>query len=213
MWGKNYPELSQEIQKITGISQSDIEKTAISTEKAFVELNTYLTKADMVIAHNAQYDETVYKKESERLGISISQSSWYCSIQDIQHPDTMSCRKLSHLALDYGISIDPSTLHRAISDVELMGKILLRSNVSPEQILTYSKSPWVYLKACIPAPWTDKGRGKELAKKDGYSWEKAKGSDEPVFAKTWVKRVKECNLADEKLRTVGFKREVIQNES
>lgn len=209
MWGKNYPELSDEIVKVTGITDHDIKKEAIPTDLAFKRLNQFIDQADMLIAHNAQYDFTVYKKESDRLGFIPWEKPWHCSIQDIQHPESMTCRKLSHLALDYGIAIDPATLHRALRDVELMGDVLRKAKISPQEISKFASSPWVYLKACIPAPWTDNGRGKELAKKDGYSWEKARGTDSPVFEKQWIKRVKQCNLDVEKARQVGFKREVI----
>lgn len=205
----NHLGLTEEITRITGITDAMIDAKAIPTDNAFRKLNEWMGMADAYIAHNAQYDRTVYEEESKRLGFIPWEKPWYCSILDVEHPEKISCRKLSHMALDYGVAIDPVNLHRAMADVELIGEAMRRNGVKPTQIKEYSEAPWVYMKACIPAPWEDNGRGKELAKKDGYSWETPRGSTEPKFPKTWVKRVKQSQLEAEKLRTVGFKREVL----
>jgi len=209
MKAHNHDSLSEEIVRITGITDAMLDESAIPNDNAFRQLNEWMEKADAFLAHNAQYDQTVYERESERLGFIPWQKPWYCSILDVAHPDKISCRKLSHMALDYGRAIDPATLHRAMADVELIGHALRANGVTPTQIKEYAEAPWVYMKACIPAPWEDNGRGKELAKKDGYSWETPRGSTEPKFPKTWVKRVKQSQLEAEKLRSVGFKREAL----
>ena len=53
---------------------------------------------------------------------------------------------------------------------------------------------------------TDSGKGIALAKKHGYSWEKAKGVEEK-FDKSWVKAVKFRNVEHE-LKSVPFKAQI-----
>lgn len=202
--------LPEEIIRVTGITDAMLEDKAWPVDNAFRKLNEWIGMSDAILAHNAQYDRTVYEEESKRLGFIPWEKPWYCSIQDVEHSDRITCRKLSHMALDYGVPIDPANLHRAMADVELIGEAMRRNGIKASGIKSYAESPWVYMKACIPAPWEDQGRGKDLAKKDGYNWETARGTQEPRFPKLWVKRIKESQLEAEKLRTVGFKREVIK---
>jgi DNA polymerase III epsilon subunit-like protein len=197
--------ISPEIEKITGITQAEVDAEGIPLGAAMGMLSHVLTdEVGYIIAYNREYDEALFRTEMVRHEIcalpSVNQVlnlPWLCAMRDIERNYEFKCWKLSHLALDYGIAVDPAKLHRAINDVELTRKMLQASGVTALQMYQYQTTPWAYLQALIPAPWTDGGKGKAEASKLGYSWEKAKGTDAPVFEKAWVKRVKEHKIEDE----------------
>lgn len=197
--------LSAEIQTITGITQNDLDTEGTTLGVAAGMLSQVLTEdIGYVIAYNREFDESLFRVDTAREALGMLPSvnqllnlPWLCAMKDIERNYDFKCWKLSHLALDYGIAVDPAKLHRAINDVELTRKLLKASGVTALQMYQYQVTPWVYLQALIPAPWTDGGKGKAEATKLGYSWEKAKGTDAPVFEKTWVKRVKEHKVEDE----------------
>lgn len=116
---------------------------------------------------------------------------------------------MSHLAFDHGVLPD-KPIHRAMGDVALLEKLLNKGEYTLEKILTYKNTPWVYLKALVSPPWEDQGKSTSEAKKAGFSYETAKGTDAPRFEKTWVRRIKETELADEKKIELPFKRILIR---
>lgn len=212
VWHSGYPLLTSEVKKITGLTDEQLASEGAGPVKSLEMLTAFLNLSDAIFAHNKAYDETLYKAECERLGITPSETPWYCTMSEVPYPEEYKCRKLSHLALDHGITVDPSTLHRAVDDVKLMLITLAKGGYTPERIIEYAKSEWVYMKAMIPPPWEDGGVGKERARKAGYSWERAKGTEDPTFPKTWVKRVKMVDLENEKSQDPGFKREIIKQK-
>lgn len=194
--------LPPEITKLTGITDEMVFNLGIEPKLAFTRLKAFLEKAKFVIAHNAPFDEGFYYMECARAGIPVPQTMWYCSNTDVPHVDKF-CRKLSHLAFDYGAQVDISKLHRALDDVKLMGQMLKGSGFTFDQIKAYADEPWVYLKAKVSY------EDKDLAKAEGFGWEKCHGTYNPLFPKTWVKRIKASKLEEERTKDVKFKREVI----
>ena len=86
--------------------------------------------------------------------------------------------------------VDPQSLHRALADCKLLARLILEK-YSITEIIEYANKPWTYLRALVPAPWTDKEVGKNWARQNGYSWQVCKGTDGPTWDKAWVKRVKD----------------------
>ncbi len=194
-WDSTYPPQSAEVVEVTGITDAMLREHGEHVREVFqTKLFRLVEQADVVIAHNKSFDETLYNSMSARMGLNPPQpkKGWLCSIADIPYPKKYKCKKLSHLAYDHGIVVDPSTLHRALDDVKLLAQLMGRYRVA--DMLAYRDSPWVYLKAVTLAPWTDGGASNAKAKKLGYSYEKVWGTEEPVFAKTWVARKKENEL-------------------
>jgi len=109
--------------------------------------------------------------------------------------------------------VDPSILHRAYSDVKLIGMLFKKGGYTLEKIIAYRDEPWVYLKADIPKPWEDNEVGKKQAQERGYAWQRARGHVGPEFHKTWVKRIKESALAKEKELSCPFKRIVLREST
>jgi hypothetical protein len=113
-------------------------------------------------------------------------------MKDVLSNHKHKCWKLSHLALEYGIAVDPSKLHSALADIELTAQLLQRAGTTLHEIKTYHDEPTVVLRAVVPPKWEDKGVGTDAAKKLGFSWEQPRGVDKK-FEKCWVKAVKKQN--------------------
>lgn len=209
--------ITPETTKITGITQEEIESSGKPLIPSIELLAKMGLEADMIVCHNAQFDGGMLRETVKRHNLDVHipcinpmlAAHWLCSVMDLKSNRDYKCRTLSHLALDRGIAVDPSLLHRAVADVELMGKMLTAAKADPVLMLEYQQSPWVFLQAIIPPPWEDGGKGKDAATKLGYSWQKARGTDGPEFTKTWVKRVKECDLEDER-KAAQFPVKIIQ---
>lgn len=206
VYDESYPELSQEIIDITGIT-TDLLKREGKPFPDFCKELYGLMKAyglDYFIAHNKSFDEDIFRAELSRhkdqLGPvynALIKIPWLCSILDVIHPEKFKSKKLSHLALDYGVPVDPAKLHRAADDVLLMVEMFKKAKLNFEDIVARSKIPWVTVRVKIPPPWEDGSVGKTKAQENGYGWEMAKGTQGPSFAKSWVKRIKENELASE----------------
>jgi DNA polymerase III epsilon subunit-like protein len=200
VWERRYPELTPEVSKVTNITLEQLEKAALEPQAAWQKFDEAFMNEDIawVIAYNKKYDEVLYKAEVERSlarGFrtvnQVYEAPWLCAMEDIESNYSIKCWRQSHLALEYGIAVDPKKLHRALGDVHLMRQILKAANVTADDMYAFQNEPWTYLVAEVPAPWTDGGKGVAKAKAHGFSWEKV--SSDPsgtVFAKSWVKRVK-----------------------
>lgn len=201
--------ITPEIEEITGINIDMIKDTGMPVNDAFVKLHGLAVQAKHTIAYNAAFDEGFFRPQLERTQrdtgpmLNFLREPWLCAMNDVETNAKFKCKKLSHIALDHGIVVDPSKLHRAIDDVHLMRDFLIATGKSPQDLFDYKNIPSVYLQAMIPAPWTDKGAGTTLAKKAGFSYERA-GYDERTFDKSWVKRVKQ-NKVEEEIKNCPFK--------
>lgn len=195
----HYPPMPAEATAVNGISQEDLDKEGIPFETAYAAILPLVAEADMIIAHNKNFDKKIIISQVGRfsLGVGILEHRpWICSAEDLETNKNFKCWKLSHLALDRGVPVDPRTLHRATDDIMLMGKMLTAAKADPKKMYEYSVTPEIVLQALIPAPWTDNGVGKLQAQALGYNWEKCKGSDRQ-FPKLWVKKIKENELESE----------------
>ncbi len=198
IYDKTYPPQTQFIKDLTGITDEMLMKEGRSPVLIFSEISNLVGGVDWVIAHKAAFDRGIYEAGCIRTDTPIQEPKrgWICSLTDIPYHPKYTCKKLSHLAYEHGILVDPATLHRALDDVKLL--CMLVGKYRLEDIIEYRSIPWVYIRAKIPAPWEDNGVGKAQAQKLGYSWKTAKGMDTPVFDGCWVKRVKENTLQAEK---------------
>lgn len=196
VWDQAYSPLGPDIENLIGVKEAEIARDGIPLSEALRELLYFAQPAQYFMAHNKLFDETVLVSELARVGMDPNQIPFICTVSDVPHIDKR-CRKLSHLALDYGVAIDPSKLHRALDDVLLMGAMMREGGFKVQAIVDYMKIPWVYLEAVIPKPWTDGGKGKDQARERGFKWEQTYHSD-PKFEKKWVKKIKAPELEAEK---------------
>lgn len=195
-----YPEITPEVTKVTGITQEQLEKNGVPFFEALKMLHDSIGGVvNYVVAHNAAYDEPLFRAEVLRHDMDmypianwLMSTPWLCSMVDIESNYQFKSWRLAHLALEYGVTVNPKELHRAINDVDLMRQMLEASGVTFEQMLEYKQSPWVYVVALTKAPWEDNGKSTGNAKALGFSWQQAKGDDTGrVFDKRWVKRIKQ----------------------
>lgn len=204
VWDKSYPKLTAEVEQITGITQHELSTQGTPLPAAMDSM--YEVFADrwedieFIVAYNADYDSGLYRAEAVRNVLTNHvthaklSGQWLCAMKDIESNYKYRSWKLAHIALDKMVAVDPKDLHRAINDVILMHKMLQASPESLRDVHEFKTTPWVYLQAQVPKPWVDGGVGVAEAKKLGFSWERAAGDDR-VFEKTWVKRVKEKDVA------------------
>lgn len=204
---ESYPEVTDEITKITGISQQMLLDQAKAPLAVFSMFSNEILsmEPDVIVAYNSPFDMGMLKEEIERnkfdmfAGIeAFLKLPVICAMSDVESNYDFKCWKLSHLALDKGVAIDPKELHRALGDVELMRRMLVSTNTNAQEIIAYQNEPWITVRAVTTKPWEDDGKSTNEAKKRGYSWETAKGDPErKVHTKAWVKRIKEKKFAEE----------------
>lgn len=208
MWSEDYEDISPEAMRICKLKESRL--FGVPTARHGIErIDKILHTCDFVGAYNAAFDRAIYEAEATRQGVALYEHKWFCALQDVQYEDFYRCRQLSHLCFDHGIPA--FSAHDAASDTRAVAELLAHRGETIEKILAYRDDPWVYMKALLPKPWgPGEAAAKELqavAKKDGYSWQTAKGTDAPVFEKSWVKRVKRMDFEAEKAKKLPFKRE------
>lgn len=193
------PDFITEINKITT-------KEAMATGIPFIDgfekirdmIEEYSPRA--ALAHFAQYDRSMFEAECKRWSIpqtnELLSLPWVCSKFDWKHPKKMVSNRLSHLALDYGIAVDPSKLHRALADVLLLGQVCKAGALDVDQMIRHSTAPWMVIRAIVKPPWEDNGKSTNEAKASGFRWENPGMGDK--VPKQWVKLIKDFQLEDEK---------------
>lgn len=205
--------LSPFIKNLTKITDEDVAGGLIPSV-AITKLNEFAKGCGAYIAHSVGFEKKFLKKAVVDLyrlpkPEEFFQGPWVCSKDDINHHGAgKKCTTLSHLAVDYGCTVDGSALHRALGDVEVMGRMLKKTGKTIDEIIAYAREPWVYLKAKVS--YNDR----ELAKAAGYSWEQIYGTyNGPVFEKSWVKRIKESEAESERAKECAFERVVVTPEA
>ena len=202
----SYPALTAEITQVTKITQDLLESEGHQPKAAFLNLAELITKdVAYAVAYNTQFDLSVFKEEMRRNGLAqqpqmswLLSVPWLCALNDIETNYAFKSKRLMHVALEYGVAVDPKILHRAIADVELMRQMLVASTTTPEKMLAFQLEPWIYVAAKLEKPWVDGGKSTEFAKTKGYSWERARGDNsERTFPKQWIKRIKQKSFDDE----------------
>lgn len=185
-----------------------IEETAVDVDTALNAVCEFVAENNpvAVLAYNAKFDEQFVKALIESTCFSLTQGGhmlcflpWYCMMENVPSNYGYKCWKLGHLALDYGIAVDPSLLHGAYEDIDLARKLAHASGAKVQDVIKFAEEPWVVLRAITEKPWIDGGASSAIAKELGFSWEKAKGMDKPID-KAWVKRIKESFVAQESNR-------------
>lgn len=205
----DYPaELSEEVQAVTGLTMGMIRGSGFKFTIFVDRLLSHLSGVDYFLAHNAHgYDKPLFYAEIERHSAELGPDKiaalkavpWLCSISDIEYRGVRTkCRVLSHLALENGVIVDPSTLHRASDDVSLMIRMLEAAHIDMSEVVAISKIPAAIYRAKVPKPWDDNGAGKDKAKACGFGWTRAPGTDGPTFENSWVKKIKEDKINEEK---------------
>lgn len=196
--------LTDEIKRVTHISDEMVREQGLNPVEAFTQFANFYRKCDYMLAHNRKFDEEFYKNELTRHALPNVAPKFLCSIEDVPHGLDKKCKKLSHLALDYGVSVNPKGLHRALTDVLLLGDMMRAIKMTAQDIVNYMNTPWALVEAVVEKPWKDEGRSTGIAKTKGFNW----NND----LKKWVKKVKE-NVLDLELKDSAFPMVVLKRES
>ncbi len=214
MWDEDYEDISPEAMRVCKIKDSrlfGVPKPHIAIER----IDKILESCTYVGAYNAAFDRAIFENEAKRQKLELYKHEWFCALVDVQYEDYYRCKQLAHLCFDHGIPAFAA--HDASSDTRAVANLLAHRGETMGRILQFQSDPWVYMKALLPKPWgPGEAAAKELqaaAKKDGYSWQTCKGTDLPVFEKSWVKRVKQMDFEREKSKVMPFKREVVIHDA
>jgi len=194
VYDNTYPKQSQEVVRVTGITDQVLLEKGIIPKVALTEFLAFSSVADYLIAYNVQYDRGLLEAELDRNGITGTKQNYLCGLKDVDYPEHYKCRKLSHLSLDHGISVDPSKLHRAVGDVTLMAELFKKGGYKLEDMVCYKSTPYIVIQALVNYD------NRELAKEQRFSWEKA---GDTTYPKSWVKVIKQNTFEAEKAKC-GF---------
>ncbi len=202
IYAEHYPPQTPEIVELTGITDEMLKSQGGDPKAIFGVIGAWVGRADFVLAHNANFDRGVYEATATRLGLvpALPKDRWICTVNDVPWAKKYRCKILSHLAFQHGMDVKLADLHRALDDVKLMAGLIL-SHYEIEDIIAYAKIPVVTIFANgIKPPWEDGGASNKIVKKLGFGWEKAPKTEQPVYPKRWVKRVRETELEAEKAK-------------
>ena len=173
-----------DIVKLTGIDDALLEKYGESPTKAWDAFWEFQEEADMLLAHNAPFDRGFIEECCD----GMKGRPWIDSCVDVEYPESISTRKLTHLAAEHGF-VNPFA-HRAMTDVLTM--LQLVSRYDWDQVIENAKTPNVTMRAMVSYEQNQKAKG------CGYRWDGTK--------KIWVKQVKEHRIDQEieKCKELGF---------
>jgi DNA polymerase-3 subunit epsilon len=188
-------ELTEEITKITGIQQADLNEFGLDSETAFYRLSEQVHIADAVVAHNGElFDRKFYREWCKKvtatdLGDQRDDKPWIDTQNDIDYPEEIRSRKLTYLAAEHGF-LNPFA-HRAVFDVLTMLKVL--ENYKIDEILYSAQQPTIVLQALVS--YDDR----EKAKEKRFRWD--------ATTKMWVRSIKKHKIEKEnfpfKTRVIG----------
>ena len=148
------------ITQVTGITDEMVAGQHLDDD----EINLWLKKAGLIIAHNAVFDRQMLER---RLPVA-SQGNWACTFNDINWKDEdISSLKLDYIAYKLGYFFDG---HRAVNDAEatlhLLSKVLPESGkLAMAELLNHARVKSRRFFA-VAAPF-DK---KDILKERGYRW-------------------------------------------
>lgn len=189
--------VSDEIHKITGIADSDLDMLGKPFDQYFPMLDTFLSAGNVeaVVAHNGNlFDwpmlEAHYKRHNVPLPLTGAIIDTSC---DVPYPPHIKTRSLKHLAAEHGF-LNPFS-HRALFDVLTMLKVL--SFYDFDEVLALSKEPAVVIQALCVKPWEDDSKSTDEAKANGFRWDGK--------LKQWRKTVKRKFLQDENNKAKLYK--------
>jgi DNA polymerase III epsilon subunit-like protein len=205
-----YGQIDPIITKVTGITQEVLEDKGRQPAIVLTMLSDIIEAGppiDFVVAYNRGFDEPIVKNEIARVWkdrpkppglLNLLGVPWLCAMADLEKNYEFKSWRLMHVALEYGVTVNPKELHRAINDVELMRRMLVASEYTPMDLYNFQCEPWVYTRALCKPPWEDRGESSGIAKQMGYSWERARGDETgKAYPKCWVKRIKQRHVDKE----------------
>lgn len=197
--------LDPEIVRLTGITDADLKGQSIDWSK----VDQLLTKANLIVAHNAGFDRPFVEKYSA----AAKASPWACSLEQVDWQSWgFPVRKLEVLCVYHGYF---TRAHRALVDVEALMHLLQFTRPDAEtesyfnQLLVTARKPLIRVVAAN-SPF----ESKDLLKRRGYQWEpKAKYWHRKICKEDWNNELEwiESEVYSGEFR--GYTREIALNEN
>ncbi len=177
----NGPIISDEIQKITGITPNMQEEFGVDISRAMNEMLGLYNRAEFCVGHNGLcFDKLFLDRTVTQLGVPELKLQWFDTMLDIPH---LGSRSLVHACADQGF-INPFK-HRALFDA--LSSLTIFSQyyqVSLTNVVDVVRSPMVEIVALVTFD------NKKLASSRGYQWKPER--------KVWSKMVRKCNVERER---------------
>lgn len=173
--------VSSEIEKLTGITNAMLEKYGVEPLNAIKAVQGMIAQAEILCAHNKDFDKAFYEAECKRAGVEPSAKPWIDTRTDLPTAaySLGKSASLKYLAADHGF-VYPA--HRAMNDVLAMLEILGRYDL--DTTIKRAQTPNVNVRAVVS--FDDRLQAKER----GYYWK-------PEL-KLWVKPLKADEVDAEK---------------
>ncbi|MES0372211.1 MAG: exonuclease domain-containing protein, partial [Mariprofundaceae bacterium] len=180
------------IKQITGITDEMLTGQRLDDD----EINLWLEKADLIIAHNASFDRQMMERRLPK----TKDTNWACTFNNINWKDeNVSSQKLDYIAYRLGFYFDG---HRADNDAQATLHLLTRglpesNKLVMGELLASAREKSLRLFA-VHAPFEKK----DELRANGYFW-LPKYSYSDRYGKTkkgvWSKAVPESGLESEQL--------------
>lgn len=182
--------ICEKASRLTGITQDMIEKFGVSLEYATSVMNYYASQAQVLLAHNKDFDEYYWKRDMSFWSHDVNANRhWLDSMTDIDYPETCNERSLMYISAYHKIL--NFNEHRALPDVFNMLTIVSKYDINE----IYSNS--VSRKVAIIAMTTREQN--DLIKKAGrFRWYPKDMNPEEIPAEHlrgwWARTTKEWEL-------------------
>lgn len=170
---EDYEPLDKEVVEVTGITDEDLQKYGTKLNVVYLDFSMVMAETKYILAHNKDFDRSILINNLKKRNIDpglVESKPWICTVSDIPHHRKVTSKKLSHMALDYGVALDPKKLHRALADVELTVDMMRARGISWDEDVKHYETPNVTFVAQIIPPWEDGGVQKAQAQALGFRW-------------------------------------------
>jgi DNA polymerase III alpha subunit (gram-positive type) len=133
--------ITEEITKITGITQAAVDRFGYDPIDALENVLSLVSQADMIAGHNVlKFDKKVLDNWAQRQGSPVSEKLWIDTTTDLPGAKFGT---LSHVAADHGfLNLFP---HSALADCQTVVKLLSMYNI--EEVITRAKSPTLVIRS------------------------------------------------------------------
>ena len=172
--------ISAEITKLTGITQSAVDKFGYDSKESLELVIDLIGQADAIVGQNViRFDKRMLEAWGSRHGLTIPERLYIDTRTDLPGVES---KTLTYMAADHGfLNMFP---HSALADVQTCLKIVSMYDIN--QVIARAKEPTVILKAHVGF------ENNSLAKKRKYGW-----YDDKAGVKFWYKVVKQSDVAAE----------------
>lgn len=153
---------------------------------ALARLRHFVGRADIIVAHNAEFDESFLPGLDRQ---------WLCSEYDFAWPCAPAGQSLINLALAHGVAVTHA--HRALTDVLLLSRLFERVREMGHDIpamIAHASRPKAKFQAMVS--YADK----DLAKERGFRWDPS--------ARRWTRR-----MAIEDAEKLPFSTKIIESST